>query len=87
MLANPPVKNLIREGKIHQLPNTIRTHAQLGMKLLDQSLVDLYRKEIISRDDVITFCNDSDEVAKFIGDSSEDKKEQVQPQFETVPQN
>jgi len=88
MLANSPVKNLIREGKIHQLPNTIRTHAQLGMKLLDQSLVDLYRKDLISRDDVITFCNEPDEVTKLIGDpSSEEKPEQVQPQFETVPQN
>jgi twitching motility protein PilT len=88
MLANPPVKNLIREGKIHQLPNTIRTHAQLGMKLLDQSLVDLYRKDLISRDDVLAFCNEPDEVTKLIGDpSSEEKPEQVQPQFETVPQN
>ena len=87
MLANPPVKNLIREGKIHQLPNTIRTHAQIGMKLLDQSLVDLYRKDVISRDDVLAFCNEPDEVAKLIGESSEDKPEPVQAEFETVPQN
>jgi len=35
MLANAAVRNLIREGKIHQLPNTIRTHARLGMQSLD----------------------------------------------------
>ena len=35
MLANPPVWNLIREGKIYQLPNVIRTNAQLGMVAFD----------------------------------------------------
>jgi twitching motility protein PilT len=87
MLANPAVKNLIREGKIHQLPNMIRTHAQTGMKLLDQSLVELYCKEIISRDNVLAFCNEPDEVAKLIGESPEEKPAPTQPQFETVPQD
>jgi len=66
MLANPAVKNLIREGKIHQLPNAIRTHAQLGMKLLDQALVKLYHQGLISREDLFAFCNDHDEVTKLI---------------------
>ncbi len=67
MLANPAVKNLIREGKIYQLPNVIRTHAQLGMKLLDQTLVDLYRQEIISYENLLAFCNDRDEIEKLTG--------------------
>ncbi|MFC1908024.1 type IV pilus twitching motility protein PilT [Chloroflexota bacterium] len=66
MLANPPVKSLIREGKIHQLPNVIRTHAQLGMELFDYSLVKLYRQGIISRENLLAFCNDQDEVEKLI---------------------
>ena len=67
MLANPPVRNLIREGKIHQLPNVIRTHTQLGMELLDQSLVNLYLEGIISRESLFAFCNDPDEIERLTG--------------------
>ena len=65
MLANPAIKNLIREGKIYQLPNVIRTHTQLGMELLDQSLVELHRQGIISYDSLLAFCNDRDEVERL----------------------
>ncbi len=67
MLANPAVRNLIREGKIYQLPNVIRTHAQDGMELLDQSLVNLYQKRIISSESLFAFCNDRAEVEKLTG--------------------
>ena len=67
MLGNPPVKNLIREGKIYQLPNVIRTHAQLGMELLDQSLINLYRNGEISKENLLALCNDRDEIEKLIG--------------------
>jgi len=67
MLANPAVRNLIREGKTYQLPNTIRMHTQQGMMLLDQALVNLYRKGMISSEDMLSFCNDRDEVAKLTG--------------------
>ena len=67
MLANSAVRNLIRDGKIYQLPNTIRMNTHLGMMLLDQALVNLYRDGIISRDSLFSFCNNRDEVAKLIG--------------------
>ena len=65
MLANLAVRNLIREGKIYQLPNTMRMHTQLGMVLLDQALVNLYRKGIISRESLLAFCNNRDEVEQL----------------------
>ena len=67
MLASPAVRNLIRDSKIYQLPNTIRMQTQLGMALLDQALVNLYRKGIISRENLFAFCNDGDEVAQLCG--------------------
>ena len=67
MLANSAVRNLIREGKIYQLPNVIRTHTREGMELLDQVLVKLYRQKIISRDHMLAFCNDQSEVEKLVG--------------------
>lgn len=67
MLASPAVRNTIREGKIYQLPNAMLTQARLGMMLLDNALVNLYRKGVISHENVFAFCNDQDEVAKLIG--------------------
>ena len=67
MLASPAVRNTIREGKIYQLHNAMLTQARLGMVLLDQALINLYRKGGISRENVLAFCNDQDEVAKLIG--------------------
>jgi len=67
MLANAPVKNLIREGKIYQLPNVIRTHREIGMISLDEALVNLYLKRLISGETLLAFCNDRSEVEKLIG--------------------
>jgi len=65
MLASSAIRNLIREGKIHQLPNTIRTQAHLGMELLDHCLVRLYRERLISRESLFAFCNDEYQVAQL----------------------
>lgn len=71
MIANAAVKNLIREGKIHQIPNVIRTQSRLGMQLLDNALVDLYRQNMISSESLYAFCNDRDEVDKLIQHAEE----------------
>ena len=80
MLANSAVRNLIREGKVFQLPNVIRTHVQMGMQLLDQALVKLYREQVISRESIFYFCNDWDEIERLIG-TDEAKPKMTQPQF------
>ncbi len=67
MLGNPAAKNLIREGKLYQLPNVIRTHRELGMISLDEALVSLYLKGTISGATVLASCNDRQEVEKLIG--------------------
>jgi twitching motility protein PilT len=67
MLANAPVRNLIREGKIYQIPNVIRTHHDIGMVTLDEALVNLYLKGAISGESMLAVCNDRAEVEKLIG--------------------
>ncbi len=68
MLANPAVRNLIREGKSFQIPNTIRMNSQAGMELLDQALVRLWKQHIISKQSVWDFCNDREEITKLTGE-------------------
>jgi len=74
MVANPPIRNLIREGKIYQLPNVIRTHQDVGMISLDESLIDLYHSRIITYETVSAFCKDKDEVLKVISSESRAKR-------------
>jgi twitching motility protein PilT len=67
MLGTPAVTNLIREGKVFQLPNVIRTSSLDGMETLDQSLVDLYLKGVITGEILTRYCHDREEVEKLIG--------------------
>jgi twitching motility protein PilT len=67
MMGTAAISNLIREGKIFQLPNVIRTSAQDGMESLDQSLVNLYLKGMISGEALTRYCQDREEVEKLIG--------------------
>jgi twitching motility protein PilT len=67
MMANSAVKNLIREGKTHLLPNSIRTGGQVGMQTLDGALVTLYRQRMIEWDTVLSYCQDKLEVEKLAG--------------------
>ncbi len=67
LLANAAARNLIREGKTYQLPNVIRTSREIGMVSLDEALVNLYLKRIISYEAVLTFCWDRKEVEKLTG--------------------
>lgn len=67
MLGSPAVRNLIREGKIHQLPNIIRTSNQEGMQTLDQTLAAYYRRGIITGESVVRFCQDKDAIEDLVG--------------------
>jgi twitching motility protein PilT len=48
MIGTPAIRNLIRENKIAQMYSSIQTGQNLGMQTLDQNLVDLVRRGIIS---------------------------------------
>jgi len=66
MLGASAVANLIREGKIYQLPNVIRTSTQEGMQTRDQCLVWLYLEGVISGEAVLSVCQDREEVERMI---------------------
>ena len=55
MVANPAIRNLIRENKIHQIDLVIETHREEGMIALNTSLADLVKKRIISLENAETF--------------------------------
>ena len=48
MVGTPAIRNLIRENKVAQMYSMIQTGSQFGMQTLDQSMVDLVRRNVIS---------------------------------------
>ncbi|MCW5937077.1 MAG: type IV pilus twitching motility protein PilT [Fimbriimonadaceae bacterium] len=66
MIASPAIRNLIREGKTHQIPSMIQTSAAMGMLSMDQCLRDLYMKGIITMEEALTRCQNVDELKKMI---------------------
>lgn len=55
LVAIPAVRNLIREGKSHQLAACIQTGARYGMQSMDVSLKNLYRSGIITYEKALRF--------------------------------
>ncbi len=58
MLATPAIRSLVREAKTHQIQSTIQTSKGMGMITMDDSLVDLYKNDIISRENALLFAQD-----------------------------
>jgi twitching motility protein PilT len=48
MLGTPAIRNLIRENKVAQMYSALQTGQQHGMQTLDQNLVELVRRNIVS---------------------------------------
>jgi twitching motility protein PilT len=63
MIANPAVRNLIREGKTFQIPSMIQTGKKYGMQSLDDAIMGLLEKGMISPDAAYIRSNDK---AKFL---------------------
>ncbi|MDD3174368.1 MAG: type IV pilus twitching motility protein PilT [Herbinix sp.] len=58
MHSTPAIRNLIREGKSHQLTSFIQTNKSLGMQTMDDSIYNLYFQGKISADQAIEFAQD-----------------------------
>ena len=58
--------NMIRDEKIHQINNVIQTNKSKGMSTMDDALISLYRKGLITRESTIDHCVDADYVRKSI---------------------
>ena len=58
LIANPAVRNLIREAKTHQIPSMIQTGRKYGMQLLDDAIMDLYNRGWIGADEAYMKANE-----------------------------
>jgi twitching motility protein PilT len=66
MIATPAIRNLIREGKTHQLMNTIQTGREYGMETLNHSLADHLRRGIITQEQALARSTDTGELMEML---------------------
>lgn len=64
MHATPAVKNLIREGKSHQVPSVIQTNKKMGMQLMDDAIFDLFVKRKIDLEHALAFAQEPETLEK-----------------------
>ena len=70
LLANPAVRNLIREGKSHQLLSVIQTNRKEGMISMDESIMQLYEAGKISKEMAIQFAAEQDRMEARLNGTS-----------------
>jgi len=67
LLASTSVANLIRENKVYQIFSTMQTGKKHGMFIMDDSLIDLVKAGIISRDDALERAIDFKSMEQILG--------------------
>ncbi len=65
MLENFGIKAMIREEKVHQIFSSIQTGAKDGMRTMNQSLYELYKKGKITYQEASAHVTDSDDFKRF----------------------
>lgn len=66
MIATPAVRNIIREGKSHQLEAVIQTGAEFGMQSMDKTLVNLIHNGTITYEEARNYAIDIDELDRLM---------------------
>ncbi|MDD6615337.1 MAG: PilT/PilU family type 4a pilus ATPase [Lachnospiraceae bacterium] len=64
MVMTPAISNMIRDNKVHQIDGMIYTSAKDDMISMDNSLLQLYRRGIITRDTVLRYCTNGEMTKK-----------------------
>ncbi len=68
LIATPAVRNIIREGKSHQLEAVIQTGAEFGMQSMDHTLVKLIKSGTVTYEEAKTYAVDLEELDRLMRD-------------------
>ena len=63
----PAVANVIREAKTYMLPGIIQTGKKQGMQLMDDALLDLYKRGLISADEALARAEQKQTMREQVG--------------------
>ena len=85
MICTPAIRHMIRDRKTHSIFSAIQTGQQLGMKTLDDSLLDRYRHGLLSKEEMLRVAESPAEILEKLGEAVPDllrKQQQEKQQVE-----
>ena len=69
LIATPAVRNLIREGKTHQIYSCMQGGGKYGMQTMDQSLAQLVRSSVVGMDVAMERCHNEEDLRRLVSGS------------------
>ena len=69
LVATPAVRNLIREGKTHQIYSAMQAGGKYGMQTMDQSLAHAVRSGAVSMKTAMERCANVEDLRRLAGES------------------
>ena len=66
LVATPAVRNLVREGKVHQIYSVMQAGGRFGMQTMDAALANLVRSGLVTQGVAYERCHDPEELARLI---------------------
>src|SRR3954452_17164886 len=70
LVATPAVRNLIREGKTHQIYSSMQAGGKYGMQTMDQALANLVKAGITTMATALERCANADDLKRLVGGGS-----------------
>jgi twitching motility protein PilT len=67
MVTTPAIRNLIREGKTHQIYSAMQAGAKHGMATMDQHLAELVKRGVVTYDAAIEKCHHIEDFQRLCG--------------------
>ena len=69
LVPTPAIRNLIREGKTHQIYAALQTSGAVGMQTMDQSLANLLQAGVIDLGTALERCANEEDLRRLSGGS------------------
>jgi len=65
MIVTPAIRSLVRESKVHQIYSVIQTSQKDGMRTMNQSLYELYQKNLITYEEALDRSTDQEDLKRI----------------------
>lgn len=69
MVCTPAIQHMIRDHKTHSIFSAIQTGSQLGMIAMDDHLIELYKRGLVGKDEMIRVAQKPEEIYEKIGEA------------------
>jgi twitching motility protein PilT len=70
LVTTPAIRNLIREGKVHQIYSAMQAGGRYGMQTMDMHLSHLVKAGTITQAMAFERCHDAEELQRLVGTSA-----------------